>query len=108
MSHPIPTTEDIRIAWTHGYHGSNFPDFETSWAEFEMWLEAHDAEIRADAWDEGALWAAVETGAIRDEDAAFLAPGDNPYRAPRPPAPELIPGVQAAIDALSIYRKPTS
>lgn len=43
-------------------------------------VEAARREALADAWDEGALWAAVETGAIRDERNDFLAPGDNPYR----------------------------
>lgn len=37
-------------------------------------------EVRAKAWDEGALWAAVECAAIVDESEPWLAPGDNPYR----------------------------
>jgi hypothetical protein len=36
-------------------------------------------EIRAEAWREGALWAAVECAAIPDERVGWLAPGDNPY-----------------------------
>jgi hypothetical protein len=39
---------------------------------------------KADAWDEGAKWAAVECGAIADERNEFLVPGDNPYRAAAP------------------------
>jgi hypothetical protein len=35
----------------------------------------------AEVWDEGALWAAVECGAIDDEAHPWLAAGDNPYRA---------------------------
>jgi hypothetical protein len=37
-------------------------------------------ERLAEVWDEGALWAAVECGAIPHEDAPWLVPGDNPYR----------------------------
>lgn len=37
-------------------------------------------QVKAEAWDEGAKWAAVECGAIRDEAVAWLTPGDNPYR----------------------------
>ncbi|QWY84624.1 hypothetical protein QEH34_gp42 [Microbacterium phage Footloose] len=35
--------------------------------------------IAGPVWAEGALWAAVECGAIRDETERWLAPGDNPY-----------------------------
>jgi hypothetical protein len=38
------------------------------------------ASVKADAWDEGALWSAVECGAISNEKNGFLAPGDNPWR----------------------------
>lgn len=37
--------------------------------------------IRADAWDEGARWAAVEVGATENEQEPWLTDGDNPYRA---------------------------
>lgn len=37
-------------------------------------------EVRAEAWDGGALWAAVECAAIASESEPWLAPGDNPYR----------------------------
>ncbi len=43
--------------------------------------------VKAAAWDEGAKWAAVECGAIRDERNGWIAPGDNPYR-----AVSLVPG----------------
>lgn len=36
--------------------------------------------LLAQAWDEGAKWAAIELDAIRDERNMWLAPGDNPYR----------------------------
>jgi hypothetical protein len=36
--------------------------------------------IRADVWDEGALWAAVECGAIPHEGVGWLGTDDNPYR----------------------------
>lgn len=37
-------------------------------------------EAKAEAWDEGALWAAVECRAIEDENEVWLTSGDNPYR----------------------------
>lgn len=36
--------------------------------------------IKADAWDSGALWAAVECGVIPTERTRWLCGGDNPYR----------------------------
>lgn len=35
---------------------------------------------RADAWDEGARWAAVEMGIYPNEKQQWLVPSDNPYR----------------------------
>lgn len=116
MSEYTPTTDEVETAF-HEFASAleskepgtypdapEFTDWREAMAGFRRWLEAHDAEIRADAWDEGALWAAVETGAIRGESDPFLVPDDNPYRTPRPPAPELFPGVQERLDALSIRR----
>ncbi len=44
-------------------------------------LELTDRErlIAESAWAEGALWAAVECGVIRDERVGWLVPADNPY-----------------------------
>lgn len=36
-------------------------------------------DAKAEAWDDGARWAAVECGVI-DEDEPWLTPSDNPYR----------------------------
>lgn len=36
--------------------------------------------IKADAWDKGARWAAVECGEIDLEVHPWLVPEDNPYR----------------------------
>lgn len=50
---------------------------------FLAWVNS----IRAAAWDEGALWAAVETGVLtphQEPHAVWLAPGDNPYRKETP------------------------
>lgn len=33
----------------------------------------------AQAWEQGAKWAAVECGAIESEQVGWLVPGDNPY-----------------------------
>lgn len=46
------------------------------------WITRAQAAINTIAgpvWAEGALWAAVECGAIRGETERWLAPGDNPY-----------------------------
>lgn len=37
-------------------------------------------ERDAEKWDEGAQWAAVELGAIDNEQQAWVTPSDNPYR----------------------------
>jgi len=39
--------------------------------------------IKADAWDRGAIWAAVECGVIPNEGVAWLVDGDNPNRSAR-------------------------
>lgn len=57
------------------------PDRSTQVVVFTA--DALAAELRkaqAEAWDEGARWAAVECGTILHEGQEFLAPGDNPYR----------------------------
>ena len=44
----------------------------------DVLLDAHQADMAA-AWKEGALWAAVECGAIRDVDTAWVTDHENPY-----------------------------
>lgn len=46
MSDYTPTTAEVRDAATQCPHG--IPD-----AEFDRWLEAHDREVKAQAWQEG-------------------------------------------------------
>lgn len=49
--------------------------------EFDRWLAAHDAEVKAEAWDEG--WNSGTSRAMRrmsDEPTLPLKP-TNPYRA---------------------------
>lgn len=41
--------------------------------------ESELQSAQAQAWREGALWAAVECGAIRSEDQPWLVTSDNPY-----------------------------
>lgn len=94
MSDYTPTTDEVQDAASEDGATAIEPE------AFDRWL----AEIRADAWDEGALWAAVETGAIRDENTEWLTPEDNPYRTPRPHY-ELFPGTQEALDALTIRKE---
>jgi hypothetical protein len=81
MSEYTPTTDDVR----EFYQGQlvkgdddvyMFADEEKSNAEFDRWL----AGVKADAWEEGTLYAAVECNAIDDERQPWLAVGENPYR----------------------------
>lgn len=76
-----PTTEDVRERyWLATVNDTDFPGAEGAAsrlrAEFDRWLAQHDAEVKAEAWDEGAQ-------AARNED--FLADDfvetPNPYRA---------------------------
>ena len=36
----------------------------------------------SEAWEEGAIWAAMELGAITSPEQPFLVPSDNPYTSP--------------------------
>jgi hypothetical protein len=45
----IPSTVTVREMFAHGDSAS----YEDSVAAFDRWLAAHDAQIRAEAWDEG-------------------------------------------------------
>ena len=49
-----PTTEKVKQAYS-GLHAKNYYDFDITQREenFDRWLAAHDAQIRAKAWDEG-------------------------------------------------------
>jgi hypothetical protein len=71
MSKYVPSTEYVRNIY--GYRR-----FEV--AEFDRWLAKHDAEVKAEAWDEGALYAAVECNAIDDQSEPWIATRENPYR----------------------------
>lgn len=77
MNEYTPTTDEVRI----NYIGTT-PEFaaEKPWqehrpAEFDRWLDAHDAEVREEAWDEG--W---ERGR---SDEAYAVTTANPYRKAR-------------------------
>lgn len=45
-------------------------------------MNEHDRRIAEKAWAEGAMWAAVECGVVKDEHAHWLVPADNPYTKP--------------------------
>ena len=49
-----PTTEKVKQAYS-GLHEKNYYDFDATQREenFDRWLAAHDAQIRAEAWTEG-------------------------------------------------------
>ena len=75
-----PTTEEVR----HDYVSLDYPeggyDYDTEAEEkvravdFDRWLAAHDAQMRADAWDEG-----HERGWMDGVENAEPA-SPNPYR----------------------------
>lgn len=111
MSHEYtPARDEVRRFYVQG-EGGLFAD-----EEFDRWLEAHDAEIRAEQIETDAEIAEPDDNRPHPANASdeYLAAWDErrdlaqairAQLAPRPPAPELIPGIQAAVDALSIYRK---
>jgi hypothetical protein len=97
--HEVATERTVQLAaiiekaiarwWRSAEMGDNGMYFYNSPEEVldDLWviLDSVDTdavlrEVRAKAWDEGALWAAVECAAIVDESEPWLAPGDNPYR----------------------------
>lgn len=71
-----PTTEDIRAGWE--YATAVIGDEGT--AQFDRWL----AEVKAEAWEEGCRWGAVEfqtlEAKLEDEDKVQVTDADNPYR----------------------------
>lgn len=53
MSDYTPTTEEVRAAWTHGYHGDNFSDAEGTDAEFDRWMASVLPEEMLMVWEYG-------------------------------------------------------
>ena len=47
-----PTTDDVRDEWIESGQGSPTVRLHAG-AAFDRWLAAHDAEVAAQAWDEG-------------------------------------------------------
>ena len=107
-----PSITAIRDGWGLAVDFHRRPE---KLAEFDRAMAAHDAEIRAEQIETDAEIAG-DIEYIRDWDG--YTPDDASHNtrlraaeairaqlAPRPPAPELTPGIQAALDALSIYRK---
>ncbi|MFT8592449.1 MAG: hypothetical protein ABF747_02395 [Bifidobacterium sp.] len=63
-----PTDSEIRAQYANDPDSEGVVD-ERRGAVFDRWLVAHDAQIRADAWDEG-----------RQSTGAVLNNHSNPYR----------------------------
>jgi hypothetical protein len=88
MSEHTPKTEQVRRYWQYGSNAwlaesadDRDPDGLFG-AEFDRWLTAHDAEVKAEAWDEGyktcdQVW--VQTADITTPDEYRTDPR-NPYR----------------------------
>ena len=84
MSKNVLSTDDIRLGYCPlvqvAEHTFDVMPVDEAEAEFDAWLAEHDREVKAEAWDEGALWAAVECRAIENENEVWITSGDNPYR----------------------------
>jgi len=78
-----PTTEVIRERATK--HAARFGFLqELSFEDqFDRWLEAHDREIAAEAWDEGFTRGFYSGQSMRSDADASESPVENPYRADR-------------------------
>lgn len=80
MSEYTPTTEDVRgwyagARYVFGDPDRQHPDMED---EFDRWLAAHDAEVRAEAWEVGAKNMMQAIGDTYGT-LTFIAP-HNPFR----------------------------
>lgn len=83
MTDYTPTTEDMRGCYVNHCQITHGLTETVAWDEFDRFLAQHDAEVKAEAWDEGR--AAGFSNAMRrmsDEPNAPASP--NPYR----PTPE--------------------
>jgi hypothetical protein len=47
-----PRTSTVRYCWVQGHSFPLTTEPEERYAEFDRWLTAHDAEAKAEAWDE--------------------------------------------------------
>ncbi|WP_420114531.1 hypothetical protein [Pseudactinotalea sp.] len=76
MSEYTPSTEHIESVYgrVHDTHGIPVQSQERR-AEFRRWLAAHDAEVRAEAWDQGA-----EMGHRLYAEPMSVITARNPYR----------------------------
>lgn len=85
MSEYTPTTEEVRELIVAG-HENQYRDelgniTGASYGEgFDRWL----AEVKAQAWEEGCRWGAVEfqtlEAKLEDEDKVQVTDADNPYK----------------------------
>src|SRR5699024_411690 len=79
-----PTTQQVEDGFSHEpeYEYANPIGYgaqvQSNRRAFRRWL----ATVKAEAWQEGALWAAAECGVIEPDcpPEQWLTPGDNPYR----------------------------
>lgn len=75
MSEYVPTTDEIRYRVEHDW--APYGD-----GSFDAWLAAHDAQVKAEAWDEGWKRGFRDFQARHlDEDGyEVIVPTTNPYR----------------------------
>lgn len=81
MSTYTPTTRQIEDFWASDgieQPAAKSHDRAEGIAEFRRWLERHDRETAARAWDEGFMWALASMTVSRTNDRSGLIP--NPYR----------------------------
>jgi hypothetical protein len=63
-----PTTEEVRDVYAHAQ----------TYREFDRWLEAHDRETKAEAWQEGYRTSCQDHGGYTS-----CGTGDDPHSASR-------------------------
>ena len=100
MTDYTPTTEEVREEYVYGAQEVDLDDrvvvsFDEADARFDRWLAAHDAEVKAEAWDEGhrhrwrrdrddgctcAAWSSNECACGLYGTGELLSLADNPYR----------------------------
>lgn len=97
MSDSTPETDDLRAAYVwQEWDGYSWAQHVAAGCKFDRWLAAHDAEVKAEAWDEGhrhrwrrdrddgctcAAWSSDECACGLYGTGELLSLKDNPYRA---------------------------
>lgn len=75
MNKYTPTADEVRDAFAGKGKGyANSSHYERQGSEFDRWLDEHDRQVKAEAWEEG-----QDEGTVAAINFTPLPP--NPYRA---------------------------